>query len=277
MAHGHYVFRDWENGEEVYARMALAHNTAYTEFGVPAPSSVEVLKKIIPSEELWPPKPGTSWQSHHAFGAWVGDTWLMQGMIDDYFGKAKNLEELVANGQLLQAEGYKAIYEEARRQKPYCTMALNWCFNEPWPTAANNSLINWPNEPKPAFYAVKQSCRPFLASARIVKFQWKEDEEFTSDIWLLNDLPESVKGGTVHVKLKAGQEELHLLSWKFNDLEANLNFAGPTIRTNLPAWSADRFELIVEVEGHPEYTSAYTMLYKSVSKPRKEGTAIMNQ
>jgi len=32
MAHGHYVFRDWENGEEVYARMARAHNTAYTDF-----------------------------------------------------------------------------------------------------------------------------------------------------------------------------------------------------------------------------------------------------
>ena len=61
---------------------------------------------------------------------------------------------LVANGQLLQCEGYKAIYEEARRQKPYCSMALNWCFNEPWPTAANNSIINWPNIPKPAFYAV---------------------------------------------------------------------------------------------------------------------------
>ncbi len=201
----------------------------------------------------------------------------MQDMINDYFGNAETLEQLVANGQLLQAEGYKAIYEEARRQKPYCTMALNWCFNEPWPTAANNSLINWPNEPKPAFYAVKQSCRPFLSSARIVKFQWKEGEEFTSDIWLLNDLPDKVNGGMVHVKLKVGEVELPLLSWRFNDLKANLNFAGPTVRVKLPAWDTDQFELIVEVDGHPEYTSAYTMLYVPKVKPNKQGTAIMNQ
>ncbi len=79
----------------------------------------------------------------------------MKGMIDAYFGQARDLAELVDNGQLLQAEGYKAIYEEARRQKPYCSMALNWCFNEPWPTAANNNIVGYPNEPKPAFCAVR--------------------------------------------------------------------------------------------------------------------------
>lgn len=277
MAHGHYVFRDWENGEEVYARMARANNTAYTEFGMPAPSSVDVLKTIIPKEELWPPRPGTSWESHHAYSAWVGDTWLMQDMIRGYFGEAADLEELVANGQLLQSEGYKAIYEESRRQKPYCTMALNWCFNEPWPTAANNSLISWPNIPKPGFYAVSDACRPFLASAKIRKFTWKEGEEFTSDIWLLNDLPDNMPAGKVIVKLKSGKDEMHLLSWEYDELEANKNLAGPTVRAMLPAWDSDRFELVVEVEGNPEYTSSYTMLYTPKPKPKKKGTAVLNQ
>jgi beta-mannosidase len=277
MAHGHYVFKDWENGEEVYARMQRANNTAYTEFGMPAPSSVEVLKTIIPEDELWPPKPGTSWESHHAYKAWVGDTWLMQDMINDYFGKVKDLEELVANGQLVQCEGYKAIYEEARRQKPYCTMALNWCFNEPWPTAANNSLINWPNIPKPAFYAVRDACRPFLASAQIKKFKWTEGETFTADIWLLNDVPEKIAGGKVIAKLKAGDREVHLLDWEFDVLEANVNAEGPTVRVNLPRWETDRFELIVEVEGKPQYTSSYTMLYEKSKRQKKPFTPVLNQ
>ena len=127
MGHGHYVFRDPGSGKEVFSLMNAASNSAYTEFGIPSPSPVELLQLILPPDELWPPAPGTSWESHHAYNAWEGDTWLMKDMIDDYFGESRNLAELVANGQMLQCEGYKAIYEESRRQKPYCSMALNWC------------------------------------------------------------------------------------------------------------------------------------------------------
>ncbi|MFN8254386.1 MAG: hypothetical protein U0W24_01775 [Bacteroidales bacterium] len=270
MGHGHYVFRDFDSKEEVFQWMQKAHNSAYTEFGVPSPSSVEILKIIIPSNELWPPKPGTSWESHHAFKAWVGNTWLMADMLKDYFGEAQNLEELVNNGQLVQSEGYKCIYEEARRQKPYCSMALNWCFNEPWPTAANNSIVNWPNIPKPGFYAVKNACRPLLASARINKFKYTEGEEFKADIWILNDKYEDIKGGKMTLKIKNGKEEIVLLNWDYPDLKPNKNLHGPSINYVLPAWETDRFKLILEVEGHPEMNSDYTLLYQpgTVSKKR---------
>ena len=263
MGHGHYVFRDMDTGEEVYSNMNRAHNTAYTEFGMPAPSSVEILRSIIPEEELWPPRPGTSWESHHAYNAWVGDTWLMQGMIEDYFGKSNHLEELVEHGQLLQCEGYKAIYEEARRQKPYCSMALNWCYNEPWPTAANNSLINWPNTPKPGFYAVRDACRPMAASARNHKLKWLEGEEFSAQLWMLNDVYERLGNGVMHAKLVAGEQTLTLASWNFEDAEPNTNIKGPDVSVILPRWSVDRFNLVLEVEGHPEYNSNYTYLYRT--------------
>ncbi len=261
MGHGHYVFRDMDTGEEVYSTMARASNTAYTEFGMPAPSSVKILKTIIPEKELWPPSPGTSWESHHAFNAWVGNTWLMQDMIEDYFGESANLEELVAFGQLLQVEGYKAIYEEARRQKPYCSMALNWCYNEPWPTAANNSIINWPNIPKPGFYAVKSACRPVLASARNTKLKWKEGEEFSMQLWILNDLAKSLEGGVVQVMLLTGDIELRLAPWEFGSADPNTNIEGPEVAVILPSWNTDRFKLALEVEGHPEFNSSYTFLY----------------
>ncbi len=261
MGHGHYVFRDWNTGEEVFQEMARAKFTAYTEFGMPAPASVEVLRTIIPENELWPPKPGTSWESHHAYKAWEGNTWLCQDIIEDYFGPSETLEELVANGQLMQAEGYKCIYEEARRQKPYCAMAANWCFNEPWPTAANNSLISYPDIPKSAFHAVSNACRPLLASARLKKFRWSENEIFSAEIWILNDLPQNVPAGKVTIKLVAGREEITVLEWNFNPLEANTNQAGPTARYKLPKWSVDRFKVILDVENHPELSSEYTLAY----------------
>lgn len=276
MGHGHYVFRDMDSGEEVYSTMQRAKFTAYTEFGMPSPSSVEILKQIIPENELWPPKPGTSWESHHAFKAWVGNTWLMQEMIEDYFGISANLEELVENGQAIQVEGYKAIYEEARRQKPYCAMALNWCFNEPWPTAANNSIINWPNITKPAFYAVSAACRPVLASARITKLKWNEGETFSADLFLLNDSFSPVPAGTVRVKLVSNNEVVDLLTWDHQGTASNRNLAGPTARGVLPHWNTDRFKLILEIDGHPEYNSEYLLLYRPKKQPKSE-TQTMNQ
>jgi beta-mannosidase len=260
MGHGHYVFRDPQTGEEVYSLMMKAQNTAYTEFGVPGPASVSILKTIIPPDELWPPRTGTSWESHHAFNAWVGNTWLMQDMIEDYFGRAKNLEMLVDWGQLLQSEGYKVIFEEARRQKPYCSMALNWCYNESWPAAANNSLISWPNWPKPALSAVGNACRPVLASARNTKFKWTRDEEFTTQLWILNDQHRSLEPGVVKVILMSGKKVLELSSWEYGAVPPNTNLEGPVLKVKLPRWISGGFILHLEVEGHPEYNSDYTFL-----------------
>lgn len=277
MAHGHYVFRDQFTGEEVYSLMRRAHMTAYTEFGMPSPSPVEILKKIIPANELWPPKEGTSWESHHAFKAWQGETWLMPTMLEDYFGPIDKLEDMVRYGQLIQSEGYKAIYEEARRQKPYCSMALNWCYNEPWPTAANNSLINYPNIPKPAFYAVSNACRPVCASARITKFKWKEGENFTTQLWMLNDLPKKVEAGTMIVKLVANGKETEIMQWNFSELEPMKNVEGPTIAPyKLPAWNTDMFTLVLEVDGRPQYRSEYVMLYEESVMPQQGITKTMN-
>ncbi|MCA1746645.1 MAG: hypothetical protein LC655_03040, partial [Bacteroidales bacterium] len=262
MAHGPYFFKNPETGEEVYQQMADARFTAYTEFGVPAPAPVEVLKKIIPENELWPPKPGTSWESHHGFNAHGEAGWLMQGMIESYFGPSESLEELVKRGQLIQSEGYKAIYEEARRQKPYSSMAVGRSFNEPWPTAANNSIISWPDIPKPAYEAVRNACRPVLASARIEKFSWREGELFETDLFILNDTYEAIRQGSMVIKLVAGSRELTLMHWEYDSVEPNKNLRGPTVRTVLPKWDVDRFMLQIDVIGHPEYNSEYILLYE---------------
>jgi beta-mannosidase len=260
MGHGHYVFRDFDGQTEVYQWMAEAKSTAYTEFGMPGPSPVDILKTIIPEEELFPPMPGTSWESHHAFKAWVGDTWLMKDFLAEYFGEPETLEELVENGQWIQSEGYKCIYEEARRQKPWCSMALNWCYNEPWPTAANNSLINYPAKPKPAFYAVANSCRPVLASARIPRFRWKTGETFTVGLFVLNDKYKETGAGKMRIFLKSGNEKREIGSWEFASAPSNKNLEGPVFETIVPNFRPGKMILILDVEGKPEWNSEYELL-----------------
>ena len=275
MGHGCYLFK-YLDGTEVYENMNKARFTAYTEFGVPGMSPVEVLKKIIPANDLFPPRDNTAWRDHHAFGAWVGDTWLSLADIESYFGKAPNLETLVQQSQLMQSEGYKAIYEESRRQKPYCAMALNWCYNEPWPAAVNNSILVYPAIKKPAYDAISASCRPVLASARFSKFQWNEGEDFFADLFVLNDTFKDIPSLKISVKLKTAKGEELILKWESPVSTVNTNVAGPTVRFRLPSWeNTDRFDVILDVEGHPEYSSSYTLLYKSRFRPNR-GTRILN-
>jgi beta-mannosidase len=260
MGHGDYRFRDGQ-GREVYEIFQTAKNTAYSEFGCPGPSPADYLRTFIPEDELWPARPGASWQAHHAFGAWEADptSWLFQATQEHYFGAAGDLETLVAQGTWLQSAGYQAIFEEARRQKPRCSMALNWCFNEPWPTAAGNSIVNWPALPKPAFRAVQAACRPVLASARIAKFQWRTGETFFAEIWMLNDGPRNLPPGNVEVTLAAGETVTRLLLWAHPSIPAGANLAGPSISVVLPAALGEEFELVLKAGPQSSWSSNYRL------------------
>lgn len=263
MGHGHYVMYEQANGGEVFQWMPKSKNTAYTEFGVPGAANLDVIKSMMPANELFPPKLKTSWESHHAFFVWGQHRWLELPFLTEYFGEIKSLEDLVAYSQLTQCEGYKCVFEEARRQKPYCGMAINWCYQEPWPCAANNSLINYPSKPKPAFYHVAKSLRPVLASARIPKFRFDEGEIFSCDLFMLNDTHEKLANAQVTAKLVYDDvKEVTILKWDFPGSDENKNYAGPTARIPLPKMKNNLFKLVIEVAGKPEFKSEYTLIYR---------------
>lgn len=274
MGHGHYTF--CRDGLEIFELIHHSHKTAYSEFGMPSLSPVEVLKKIIPQEELNNPQQGGAWEEHHAFNAWrYEDGWFERSIYERYFGHTDVLSELVAQGNWLQAEGYKAIYEEARRQKPYCTMALNWCFNEPWPCAANNSLIAYPFICKPALEHVARACRPVCASARNYKFEWMEGEVFKADLWLLNDSYESFDSLRLDVYIISGDKSFKLLSWDTGKIEENTNVEGPSVNWKLPEGLDRKLTLEIRVKGRPESGSYYNLLYRPADR-NPDGTPMMN-
>ena len=261
IGHGHYVFYDSSIDEEVLKWMARAQNTAYTEFGVPGVANLDVLKRFTPESELFPPERNTTWELHHAYGVWGDERWLEMPVLEKYFGKIQSLDELVKYSQLLQCEGLKFIYEEARRQKPFCSMALNWCYQEPWPSAVNNSLINWPNEIKPAYYHVANACRPVLASVRIPKIEWKEGEDFSCDLFMLNDSYDKLVNEKVKVVMLYDGTEKELLSWDCPGADGFKNIQGPVVKTKIPLIKTNLFSIQVRVEGKPQYNSTYMLLF----------------
>jgi len=260
MGHGHYVFFDEPSGEDVFEWMPKRENTAYTEFGMPSPSDVDILEKIIPAAELFPPKPTESWLAHHAFAAWTEHTWLSPEILARYFGASPDLASIVERGQWLQAEGYRCIYETARRQKPYCTMALNWCFNEPWPAAANNSIIQYPDRPKPCLDTISAACRPTLASVAFQQFVIVPGTSLAIDLWILNDAYVDYKAVSVKVSLEWDGKVLDMGTWETRDIVAAQNQQGPTFRIDLPDSTQREDALVkVQVEGYPEWDSTYRL------------------
>lgn len=267
LGHGDYRFRN--RGRDAFEIFQRARCTGYPEFGCPGASPVEVLRTFIPQEELWPPRAGTSWETHHGIAGWEGDpnSWLYLNTIEDYFGPCASLEEMVARSSWLQAEGYKALYEEARRQQPRCSMALNWCYNEPWPTAANNSIVNWPARPKPAYAAVQAACRPVLASARIPRFQWRAGEVFAAGLWILNDCAEAQPAGTLTAQLVAGGVRRVLGQWAFPGLAPQQNLAGPEVSVLLEEGLGREFVLELSVSPRADWSSAYRLSLRAGDRP----------
>ena len=136
-------------------------------------------------------------------------------------------------------------------------MAINWCYCEPWITAAGNSLITYPVQPKPAYEAVKTALRPVMASARIPKFDWKAGETFTAQIWLLNDTHHQAET-TVDVSLRLGNDTYSLFTWNSGLTAANK--IGPSVNFVLPDADAADMTLVLSAGDH---TSEYRLCYRS--------------
>ncbi|MBQ7669966.1 MAG: hypothetical protein IJS45_04510 [Clostridia bacterium] len=255
VGHGGYEFYDASCGVEVFEEFQKSDMIAYCEFGVPSVTSADQLRKVIPEEELFPIEPTDAWCAHHGFGAWKPDSWLCLNAVKRYFPETHDVDELAERSAWMQTEGYRAAFEEMRRQWPHCSMALNWCFNEPWITAANNSLIEYPARPKRAYYAVRSALRPVCFSAKISKFSWKSGETFSAEIWLLNDSTEEVKT-SVRAVVSIDGNETELGSWSAATA-AQTHKKGPTVSFVIPETSSDR--LVLRLDGG-DYSNNYELL-----------------
>ena len=151
-------------------------------------------------------------------------------------------------------------------------MALNWCFNEPWTTVGNNTLLAFPSHPKPSYYTVKSALRPTVFSAKIPKFTWIAGETFEAELWLLNDAPQKAEG-RVRATVTLGNETVELLEWGAK-ASSNSNTQGPTVRFKLPKIEGiDRLtlKLISEDGMENEYVYQYRPTKKVVNLRANNG------
>ena len=250
--------------EEFITVLCRSYFTAYTEFGSSGGASPEYIKKYIMGEEDYndfsPKNP--VWVAHHAFSAWTPDAWARPGEIDYYFGGYTDVDDFMEKSLLVQAASYKALFEEMRRQWPHCSMAINWDFNEPWPCAAGNSLINWPCEPKPAYYAVKDALRPTLASIKTGKNRFLTGERASAELYILNDSRSTLSDLKVNAYILKGDKKELIASGVCPVCAPRANAKFASFEFDVDETLGTVFNLTLEVEGHPEMNSSYKFIRK---------------
>ncbi len=258
MGHGHYIMYD--GTQEALQIFQNAAYTAYTEFGCAAPSPYFYIESCIPSDECTVLTNGGSYELHHAVSAWRSENdWFSRNIIEYFCGETNSVKEAAEKGVFVQSLMYPYMFEAARMQQPYCSMALNWCFNEPWPTAAGNSLINYPALPKPAYFTVKNALRGKKASVRPDKLLWWFEEDCIMKIWILNDTPDEIPAGSITAFLESDGNRKELLTWNHPVVPAMNNLEGPALSFQVPS-SSDR-QFVIELNAsQPELSDRYTLL-----------------
>lgn len=257
MGHGHYVFLDGITGDTVFEIYRNSHKTAYSEFGNPSIASYEQLQSIFDEQTLNnpDPSPDSMWTVHCGYRAWGLDTWCCFGILKKIFGKQDSIKEYIEKSNILQSEGYKCIFEEARKQAPTCSMVINWDYNEPWKNAAGNNLIEYPDTRKPAYYAVASALRPTMPSIRAEHFSYKPGDVFNAELWILNDAPVGFDGDTVEVYFEVNGEKKHIMSWNTGKADVATNIRGHKFTVDIPDGPTQMMKVTLEAKcGVSEYS-----------------------
>lgn len=255
---------DLSRGEEFICAVKRSQSTAYTEFGCNAASPKEYILKYIMDEECFErcDERNEVWVKHHAFDAWNAITWISKPEVEYFFGSFDGTTDLVKKSIYLQNLGYKSLFEEMRRQAPLCSMAINWDFNEPWPCAAGNSLVNWPAEPKECLKSVKEALRPTILSLSVPHNRYLTGECFCGEVWLLNDSDTAADAATAEVYLVCGGEKTKIATLTTPAAAARANSRGESFEFTVPDTLPECFSISLECPAHPEMNSTYDFVHK---------------
>jgi beta-mannosidase len=169
-----------------------------SEAGLNAPPVLENYVKFTPPDLLFPPD--TTYIEYHGESS-AGFQHLKKLMrYTDEIGEPSNITEFITRGQLYQALGNEYDMEFCRSNKFRNSGFLVWQYDDIWP-CLSWSIVDWYGTPKPAYYFLKRAARPVHISADFERYLWKTGETFKTDIYLLNDSQNPVKGFSFDAKL----------------------------------------------------------------------------
>ncbi len=120
-----YWFEDTKHGG------AFGFNTE-TSPGAQIPP-LESIKKMIPENQLWPINSAWDFHCTHSLVAFQNLN-VNTSMIDNRYGKSKDLNEYSLKSDVLGYEAMSGMFEGFRARIPVSTGIIQWMLNSAWPS-----------------------------------------------------------------------------------------------------------------------------------------------
>jgi beta-mannosidase len=125
-----------------------------SEVGMPGASSEEILKQFSGGMALWPPR-GEYWI--HGSAWWI--QWDRYRERLEGLPEEEALREYVRLTQEFQAEAYAIAAKCCKERFPRCGGFIIWMGHDLFPCPANNAVIDFLRQPKPAYFALQRVFR----------------------------------------------------------------------------------------------------------------------
>lgn len=134
-------------------------NTGFTtELGASSIPSAEVIRTMMPKEDLWPPD--DLWAYHDLNSKGACTLGLTLERIGIRYGQPKDLEDLCRKAQMLNYETYRAIYEGFNsRLWNNCSGVMVWMSHPSWPSLVWQ-FYTWDYEPNASLFGSMKGAEP---------------------------------------------------------------------------------------------------------------------
>lgn len=213
------------------------------ELAVTSCPDVESIRKFIPENELWPPKP--SWGYHWA------DLDVLQAHNYEVFGEDftdSTIEAFVEATQVAQGVYFQYSLEHYRTRKPKMS-AVCFChfiLNSPdfkWAT------VDYYTRPKESHYYVQKAYQPLLVTLQHYRRRWMPDEQFSGELWVVNDYMRDYSGCEVSMRvLDNNKDFVERINYKIGSVAKDSSKKFNDVMFDVPGKMGDKFYVEVELK-----------------------------
>ena len=126
----------------------------HTERGMPAVMNIESLKRTFSDDALWPQS--RQWGQHDYTLQGAQRALEFNDLVAQAFGPSDNAEEFARRAQLVNYNGYRAMFESTSRTR---AGLLIWMSHACWPSMVWQTY-DYYFDPTAAYFGVKKACEP---------------------------------------------------------------------------------------------------------------------